>query len=316
MSIGKMIVKVVVVALMTATISASALAQHGEREGPSVGPPVLRVLAAIGGKMAQINREAMHAYQKLPREGACSERRERWLAILPDALLLGRYARDIYDRNHENEMRRTGQTSLALGPDHIAYFEPRGERYAELRIDRQRRKAVVVFRGTRLGVRSDLATDVLNFIGVTTGYYEWAAALVARIARTNPDLEIIATGHSLGGGLAMYAVLKNPDVRGFVFNPTGFSEATWSSEGDEQRDRLNVAVTVISIRNFWTIEPVSALSFAGRSVLPGHVFVARSKALRPAKLHTANIVVEALEEIDKNQAEGSVCEGDVGHLVK
>jgi Lipase (class 3) len=316
MSIGKLIMKAMLVALMIATFSASALAQYDDRDGPLGGRPLFKMLAAIGGKMAEINREAMYVYQTLPREGSCTERRDHWLAILPDALLLGRYARDIYDRNHESEMKRTGRTSLAMGPDHFAYFEPQGERYAEVRFDRQRRRAIVIFRGTRLGVRSDLATDVLNFMGVTTGYYEWAASLVGRIVRANQDMEVVATGHSLGGGLALYAVLKNPGVRGFVFNPTGFSEAAWSSEGGDERDRLIAAVTVISTRNFWTIEPVSALSFAGRSVLPGHVFVARSNALRPAKLHTASIVLEALEHIDKSRAKGSVCDGDVGYLAR
>lgn len=312
MALRTLIVRGALIALMVGALSTNASAQHGGHGGPQFGGPLVSVLAAIGGRMAEVNREALRVYETLPREGTCEDRRRHWLAILPDALLLGRYARDIYDHNHLRAMQRAGQARLTLGEDHFAYFEDEGARYAEVRVDRDRRRVIVIFSGTRLGVRSDLATDVLNFIGVKTGYYEWAASLVARVAREYPGMEIAATGHSLGGGLALYAVLKNPGVRGFVFNPTGFSDATWSAVSLRERARVNASVTVVSLRNFWSIEPVSALSFAGRSVLPGHIFVLRARALRPAKLHTATTLVAALERASERQAQGSTCDGDLG----
>jgi hypothetical protein len=290
-----------------------AFAQQGF--GPHPGGPLFNVLAAIGHKVVEVNWEAMHAYETLPREGTCEERRNAWLAILPDATLLGAYSRDIYETAHQSEMQKSGQKTMELGGGDVAYLDSKGDRYAELRMDLTRHRAIVVFRGTRLGVRTDLSTDVLNFIGVETGYYEWAANLVSDIAREHPGLDILVTGHSLGGGLALYAVLKNPGVHGFVFNPTGFSTVTWNAVSPEERERVNGAVTVISSRNFWAIEPVTALSFAGRSILPGHVFVLEASALRPAKLHTATVLVEALQDVAKHQAEGRICEGDVGILV-
>jgi hypothetical protein len=35
----------------------------------------------------------------------------------------------------------------------------------------------------------------------------------------------------------------------------------------------------------------------------------------PHRLHTATVLVEALQDVAKHQAEGRICEGDVGILV-
>jgi hypothetical protein len=258
----------------------------------------------------------MRVYEELPREGSCKDRRNNWLAILQDALLFGRYVRDIYDSRYEAMMREAGRARLALADDHFAYFEIAGERYAEVRLDQGHRRAIVIFRGTRLNVRSDVGTNLLNFVGIETRYYDWAASLVAGIVREHPDLEIVVTGHSLGGGLALYAVLRNPGVHGFVFNPAGLSEATWSAVDPQERARVSAATVVITLRNLWSIEPVTALSFAGRSVLPGHIFVLRAAAIRPTTLHAATTMVTTLEDVVEHRAEGSVCDGDLGYLVK
>ncbi len=292
-----------VIAFMVVTLSMDAVAQEGHG-GPSAGGPFLSALAAIRDGAAGVNREAMRVYETLPREGSCKDRRANWLAVLPDALLLGRYARDIYDARYEATMRETGRERLALAEDHFAYFEIAGERYAEVHLNQGYRRAIVVFRGTRLNVRSDVGTDLLNFVGIETSYYDWAASLVARIVREHPDLEVVTTGHSLGGGLALYAVLRNPGVRGFVFNPTGLSEATWSTVSPLERARVSAAMVVITQRNLWSIEPATALSFAGRSVLPGHIFVLSVAAILPTKLHAATTMVTALEDVVEHQAEG------------
>src|SRR5262249_16103890 len=80
---------------------------------------------------------------------------------------------------------------------------------------------------------------------------------------------VIATGHSLGGGLVLYAVLHNPGVEGVAFNPVGLSWWTWLRTSRADRMRTNSALTVVSTHNANHIEPITALSLAHRSVLPG-----------------------------------------------
>ena len=262
----------------------------------------------------EVDRNAMRAYQNAPRAGSCEDRRARILAMLPETLRMARLARDIGDKNHEAKMRTGGLATLDLGGGHTAHFQSNGRRYAEVQVDQERRKAVVIFRGTRLKVKSDLTTDVLGFIGIETRYYRWASALVAKVAREHPGFEVVATGHSLGGGLAIYAVLQNPGVKGYAFNPAGLALLTWTTTGAADRARTGAAVTVVAIRNARRIEPVTAISLAGRSVLPGRIFVVEADEANPVTLHDSTTVVAALEQVAATQADGEVCEGDLGVL--
>ena len=298
------------VVLLAAT-PMTAFAQRGGHPGGLI----FNFLGAIGGQALEINREAMGVYRSAPRLGTCAERRERFLAVLPDALRFGRYSRDIYADDHASRMQAAGLATLDLGGGRTAYFNPAGRRYAEVQLEPDHQQAVVIFQGTRLSVGSDISTDVLSFVGVETAYYAWAASLVAQVAREHPGMAVIVTGDSLGGGLALYAVLHNPGVRGFVFNPAGLSLLTWTSAEPSERERTNAAVTVISARNWLRIEPVTALSLAGRSVLPGHIFVIQTGAFGPV-LHSAKTIVAALEHVAAADAGGTVCDGDIGVLAE
>ena len=88
---------------------------------------------------------------------------------------------------------------------------------------------VVAFRGTSLpsGWISD-ARQILN-IDVGKGLYEYADQLIkylikgARIDRSR----IATTGHSLGGGLAVYSHLRNDTDFAIVFNP---AELSWENQ--------------------------------------------------------------------------------------
>src|SRR5262245_28445920 len=142
-----------------------------------------------------IDLDATRVYENTPRQGSCEERRNRILATVPDALRFARLARNIYNSKHETRMKSASLDTLELGSGATAHFESTGSRYAEVHIDEVRRQAVVVFRGTRLSVQSDVSTDVLNFVGLPTGYYRWASALAARVVREHPGMQVIATGH-------------------------------------------------------------------------------------------------------------------------
>jgi hypothetical protein len=229
-------------------------------------------------------------------------------------LRFARYSRDIYTDGHGVEMEAAKLTMLDLGNGRTAYFDPTGRRYAELLVEPGQRQAVVIFQGTRLSVGSDISTDALSFIGVETPYYAWAASLVAQIVRDHPGMAVVVTGDSLGGGLGLYAVLRNPGVRAFVFNPAGLSVRSWAEATAAERARTNAAVTVISTRGWFRIEPVTALSLAGRSVLPGHIFVVPAGVLVSPILHSARTMVAALEHVASTNAAGTVCDGDMGIL--
>jgi hypothetical protein len=302
-----------VAALAAVLIAASpiaAVAQHGAHPAGLL----FKIVGAIRGQTHEIDMAAMEVYQTTPRLGSCAERRDRLLRILPDALRFSRYARDIAEQNHESEMESAGLVTLDLGSGGAAYFEAAGRRYAEIRVEPERNQVVITFRGTRLSVGSDVSTDVLSFVGVETAYYGWASALVARVAREHSGMEVVVTGQSLGGGLVLYSVLQNPGVKGFAFNPAGLSLLTWARASTADRARTNSAVTVISTRNARHIEPVTAISLAGRSVLPGHIFVLEARILRPSLLHSATTVVAALEEVASANAQGTACDGDLGEL--
>src|SRR5262245_14276150 len=297
-------------AALVAITPPRALAEQGEGEAGPLG----KLWQGIKEGSRKVQDEAIRIYKDTPRRGSCQERRTRILATLPDALRFARLAHSIYSSKHDAEMRSAGLSRLDLGSGRTAYFESSGRRYAEVHIDEARRWAIVVFRGTRPTVQSDVAANVTNFVGLPTGYYRWASDLVAQVVREHPGMQVIATGHSLGGGLAIFAVLRNPGVKGFGFNPAGLAKLTWAKASRAERARTNAALNVVSTRNEHYVEPVTAISLAGGSVLPGHILVLEANALQPVALHSAATVVAALEEVEESNAGGSVCDGDLGVL--
>lgn len=275
---------------------------------------VLKAVGVVAGGAKLRQMQADWAYAKAPRRGSCEARRESILQILPDALRYAHLSSDIY--GHGTGIKSVAAMTLPLAGGGLAYYEPQGERYAEVHIDKTRNEALVVFRGTRLTVRGDLSADALGFIGIESGYYRWAAALVGRVAREHPDMRIKLTGHSLGGGLVLYAVLRNPGVEGIAFDPAGLSWATWIMASRVDRARANAALTIVSTRNAEHVEPLTSIALAHRTVLPGSVYFAETDASGSMALHRATTLVSALERLDATQARGHACDGVLGQLAR
>jgi hypothetical protein len=232
--------------------------------------------------------------------------------MLPEALRLGRYAQDIYA--HGEDLEASGLKMKDLGDGYTAYYEPNGQRYAEVRVDAARHEAIVIFRGARHLVSSETSAGLMNLAGIETSYYRWGSALVAQVAREHPGMHVIATGHSLGGGLVLYAVLHNPGVEGVAFNPVGLSWWTWLRTSRIDRKRTNSALTVVSTHNANHIEPFTALSLAHRSVLPGELYFIDSQVSGPLALHKMTTLLTGLEQIAANDAGGAACDGVLGSI--
>jgi hypothetical protein len=271
-----------------------------------------KALAFIAGNAKIVAWQASRTYRKAPRSGTCAERQERILQILPEALSLSRYARDIYA--HGEDQQAAGLRIKDLGDGNTAYYEPNGQRYAEVRVDAARLEAIVVFRGARHLIGSDMSAGVMGLMGIETSYYRWGSALVAQVAREHPGMQVIATGHSFGGGLVLYSVLHNPGVQGVAFNPVGLSWWTWLRTNRAERLRTSAALTVVSTHNANHIEPITALSLAHRSVLPGQLYFIESQASGPLALHSITTLVTGLEQVAATEAGGSACDGVLGIL--
>ena len=91
---------------------------------------------------------------------------------------------------------------------------------------------VLGFRGTEgLTAPGDLWTDAAQVIGTDgkpTSQYQAAASLLKNVL-ANTSGDIVVTGHSLGGGLANYAMAANDlggRVTGYTYNAAGLSEET------------------------------------------------------------------------------------------
>lgn len=83
-------------------------------------------------------------------------------------------------------------------------------------------KVAIVFEGT--GDIRDWLANVAHLATVPEQYkagLEYAKKAIADAKKDNPNCEIVVTGHSLGGGLAQYVALMNPEVKAYVFNAAG-----------------------------------------------------------------------------------------------
>ncbi|MGB3752391.1 MAG: hypothetical protein WA954_00655 [Parerythrobacter sp.] len=77
---------------------------------------------------------------------------------------------------------------------------------------------VIAFRGTEFGSRVDIVRGSLRDNQIEAAAKVYAAERAALDAEGNTDVQIEATGHSLGGALATQMSIDHADVRAVVFN--------------------------------------------------------------------------------------------------
>src|ERR1700741_4334271 len=103
---------------------------------------------AVRDQVDDVKARAWETYQTAPRSGSCAERRTEIAAVLPDAVQLAQWDRDIYADGYDDEMAASGARVMDVEPRRRAYRESVGQRYAEVRTDTAEMRVVVVFRGT------------------------------------------------------------------------------------------------------------------------------------------------------------------------
>lgn len=94
-------------------------------------------------------------------------------------------------------------------------------------------KIAIAFEGTDPSSIADWIFGNLNIYWL--GQYGDAQQLIDEVALAYPDAEIITTGHSLGGGLAIHAALHHSNVKAFAFNssPRIFMPNSFTDNGSE-----------------------------------------------------------------------------------
>lgn len=97
----------------------------------------------------------------------------------------------------------------------------------------------VIFRGTAF--KYDVSANIKQGDGALPDYYRQAADLVKSIAHGYPHRRVVVTGHSLGGGMALYAAQGVPNAFAYVFNPAGLHRVNVFDETLRQRSVSFVA---------------------------------------------------------------------------
>jgi hypothetical protein len=106
------------------------------------------------------------------------------------------------------------------------------------------KKNVLIFGGTGVGGSNaaQVQADAGQFMGGVPKAYQQAAALAGQVQNNLPPGERLETaGHSLGGGLANYAALKNGNIKATCFNAAALGGGCKASIGgnlDQAKDNV------------------------------------------------------------------------------
>lgn len=129
--------------------------------------------------------------------------------------------------------------------------------------NRAENKIAIVFEGTSDKIRESLgdwSANIGNAVKLTgqppKQYQEalsYAQREVARAKKECPACEIVVTGHSLGGGLAQYAVSQlakqGVDLQGYTFNPAALGKAATGKDSSGRITNIIVQGDLIDAAN-------------------------------------------------------------------
>lgn len=133
---------------------------------------------------------------------------------------------------------------------------------AWLGINNATSSVAIAFSGTQLTNFDMVLADLLQLAYPSILYLK-AAGLVRMVSEHFPDSIIYITGHSLGGGLAMFSLAANINgyagrMFGFAYNPAGLSAVSLNALG---LHRLNMAKYIMEVY-MTCFDPVS--TFGGK----------------------------------------------------
>lgn len=251
--------------------------------------------------------------------GTCDMRAEALQLALPDAARLADLNRDLYFHPYDGQMWQKGVTidsaEIQPGLRITVYRDPASDGYAELYPPLNGHAAVLIFRGTQITSANDIMANIAQFTGSIPPKYIWAASLAAQAARELNGAPLILSGHSLGGGLAMYAGLKNR-LPAVTFNPAGLSRAAFNGLSDSDIIQAGERTTTYISRSGSNVDPVAALSLAGDSIILGQRYVIDLGSLAsPLQIHDVGVLANQLQKMEKSAASlppDQLCDLDLG----
>lgn len=251
--------------------------------------------------------------------GTCEQRAEAFSLVLPQAAYLADLNRDLYHHTYDGQMWQKGATMMtaevAPGVQITVYRDPATDGYAELYPAKDDQAAVLIFRGTQVTSVNDILANITQFAGAIPPKYQWASALTAQTVRELNGQRLIVSGHSLGGGLAMYAGLKN-NVPAVTFNPAGLSKMAFDGLPEQALIQASDQTTTYISRSGSAVDPVSALSLAGDSIIIGQRYVVDlGIAANQLQTHDVGLLANRLQALSQKAASMNpeeLCEGDLG----
>lgn len=220
-----------------------------------------------------LSKEAMEKINsgRRSRRQSCEALSQEYQSLLPHAAYYAQRSARVYDHaewmNEHGEpyVPREDYARLNINPNRLGivrfpegfasvYSNLNSPYYAEIWWNDGRKDAPIelIFRGTEIFKWDNWLTNLMQAYGNMAPHYEWAAMLLGSIRSdqglpSDKERVVVVSGHSLGGGLAAYAVLRHPyRAMAITFNAAGLPAASIS----RAKDGVNAALASKNIHNF------------------------------------------------------------------